>query len=69
MSDAELSSPPGAELRRVVRMVWRLNAPPERVFRMWADPEDLARWFPDRIEGGLAVGARSILVWPDRRVS
>jgi len=50
-------------------MVWRLNAPPERVFRMWADPEDLARWFPDRIEGGLAVGARSILVWPDRRVS
>jgi len=68
MSDAELRLPPGAELQRMVRMVRRLNAPPERVFRAWADPEELARWFPERIEGGLAVGARSTLVWPDRRV-
>jgi uncharacterized protein YndB with AHSA1/START domain len=68
MSDEELRLPAGAELRRTVRMVRRLNAPPERVFRSWADPEELARWFPERIEGGLAVGARSTLVWPDRRV-
>jgi len=51
-----------------VELERRLSAAPERVYRAWADPEELARWFPVRIEGGLAVGARSILVWPDRRV-
>jgi len=68
MSDEEQRFSPGVESGRMVHMVRRLNAPPERVFRAWADPEELARWFPERIEGGLAVGARSTLVWPDRRV-
>ncbi len=54
--------------RRFVRMTRRLGASPDRVFRAWTDPEELARWFPDRIEGGLAVGSRSTLVWPDQRV-
>ena len=67
MSD-QTGLPAGTELQRWVRMRCRLNAPPDRVLRAWADPEELARWFPDRVEGGLAVGARSILVWPDRRV-
>ena len=60
--------PAGTELRRWVRMRRRFYAPPDRVFRTWADPEELARWFPERIEGGLAVGSRSVLVWSDRRV-
>ena len=58
-----------AEPRRWVRMGRRLNAPPQRVFRAWADPEELARWLPVQVEGGLAVGARSVLAWPDRRTA
>ena len=57
----------GAGLQRWVRMRRRFDAPPERVYRVWSDPEELARWFPDRVEGGLAVGSRSTLVWPDQR--
>ncbi|MGZ8562392.1 MAG: SRPBCC family protein [Candidatus Limnocylindria bacterium] len=60
--------PAETELQRWVRMHRRLDAPPDRVYRTWADPEELARWFPERIEGGLAVGSRSVLVWSDHRV-
>lgn len=60
--------PAETELHRWIRMRRRLDAPPDRVYRTWADPEELARWFPERIEGGLAVGSRSVLVWSDHRV-
>lgn len=60
--------PAETELHRWIRMRRRLDAPPDRVYRTWADPEELARWFPERIEGGLAVGSRCVLVWSDRRV-
>lgn len=53
---------------RWVRMRRRLEASPDRIYRAWADPEELARWFPLLVEGGLAVGARSTLIWADRRV-
>lgn len=68
MSPDDLRLPPGTEMQRTVRLVRRLDAPPERVFRAWSDPEELARWFPQRVEGGLAVGARTVLAWPDQRV-
>lgn len=68
MSDETIRVPAGSELPRTVRMVQRLNAPPERVSRAWSDPEELARWFPERVEGGLAVGVRTVLVWEDRRL-
>jgi len=68
MSDHQTDLPPGTDLRRWVRQRLRLNAPPARVFRAWADPEELARWLPERVEGGLAVGARAVLVWPDERL-
>lgn len=68
MSDEIMALPAGTELRPTVRMIRRFEAPPERVYRAWADPEALARWFPDRVEGGLTVGTRTTLVWEDHRV-
>jgi uncharacterized protein YndB with AHSA1/START domain len=53
---------------RWVHLERSLDAPPDRVHRAWSDPEELPRWLPRGIEGGLAVGTRSTLVWPDRRV-
>ena len=53
---------------RTVRMARRFQAPPSRVYRCWTVPEELIRWFPQRIEGSLAVGPRSTLVFPDQRV-
>ena len=53
---------------RTVRMVRRFDAPPSRIYRCWTVPEELIRWFPQRVEGSLAVGTRSILVFPDQRV-
>ena len=68
MGDEEAGLALDSRHPRWVPMQRRLNAAPERVFRAWADPEELARWFPERIEGGLAVGSRSVLVWSERRV-
>jgi uncharacterized protein YndB with AHSA1/START domain len=53
---------------RTVHMVRRFNAPPARVYRCLTDPEEIVRWFAEQIEGSLAVGTRSVLVFPDSRV-
>ncbi len=53
---------------RTVRMTRRFNAPPNRLYRCWTDPEEIVRWFPELVEGSLAVGTRSTLVFPDQRV-
>lgn len=54
---------------RVITMRRALDAPPARVYRAWSDPVELARWFAPRVEGSMAVGARSVLIWHDRRVT
>lgn len=54
---------------RTVRMVRRFDAPPARIYRCWVDPEELVRWFPEHVEGSLAAGTRSTLVFPDDRVT
>lgn len=45
-----------------------LDASVERVYRAWSDPETLTTWFAPRVEGSLAVGTRSTLIWSERRV-
>jgi uncharacterized protein YndB with AHSA1/START domain len=54
---------------RWVRVRRVLDASVERVYRAWADPEEMATWFPHAVEGSLLPGARTILVWPDQRVA
>jgi uncharacterized protein YndB with AHSA1/START domain len=68
MGEQTAVQPSGTSLRRTIRLTRRLNAPPERVSRAWTDPDELARWLPDRVEGALAVGARTDLVWRERRL-
>ena len=53
---------------RMVRMVRRFGAPPARLYRCWTDPEEIVRWFPEQIDGSLALNTRSILVFPDNRL-
>jgi uncharacterized protein YndB with AHSA1/START domain len=53
---------------RMVRLERRVDAPPYRVYRAWSSPDALQEWFPDAVEGSLAPGTRSTLVFPDQRV-
>ena len=53
---------------RWVRLERGLDSSAERAFRAWSDPEELARWLPEQIEGALAEGARTVLLWSRTRV-
>jgi uncharacterized protein YndB with AHSA1/START domain len=53
---------------RTVRVQRRVDGEPYRVYRAWSSPEALAEWYPDRVEGSLAPGTRSTLVFRDHRV-
>jgi uncharacterized protein YndB with AHSA1/START domain len=44
--------------RPALRFERRLRHPVERVWRALTDGSDLARWFPDRVEGDVRPGAR-----------
>ena len=69
--DEETTQHPIVELVdpiRTVRLQRRLDAPPYRVHRAWSSPEALSEWFPESVEGSLAVGTRSTLVFKDQRV-
>lgn len=65
---SEGDQPRAEPAMRFVRMRRRLGATPRSVYRAWSDPEELARWFPEQVEGSLAVGTRTTLVWPQQRV-
>ena len=68
MEQDEPQLPADSQVQRWVRLRRRLDAPPDRVYRTWTDPEELAHWLPERVEGGLAVGSQSVLIWSDHRV-
>jgi uncharacterized protein YndB with AHSA1/START domain len=50
------------ELERAV------DAPPERVYRMWSDPDTMAQWLSYQVRGSLQPGARSVLVFPRHQI-
>lgn len=45
-----------------------VDAPPERVYRMWADPDTMSQWLAYQVRGSLLPGARSILVFPRHQI-
>jgi uncharacterized protein YndB with AHSA1/START domain len=65
------ASAPGLEIAdtvRTARIQRHLDGEPYRVYRAWSSPEALSEWYPDRVEGSLAPGTRSTLVFRDERV-
>ena len=50
------------ELERLV------DAPPDRVYRMWSDPDTMSQWLSYQVQGSLLPGARSVLVFPRERI-
>ncbi len=59
---------PESSLIRTVHVERRVDCEPYRVYRAWSSPEALSEWFPVRVEGSLAPGTRSTLVFPDQRI-
>lgn len=46
-----------------VRKTMEFRAAPERVWRAISEPEELARWFPDSVEGEVRPGGDGAWVW------
>ena len=45
-----------------------MDAPPERVYRTWSDPDTMTQWLCYQVQGSLLPGARSVLVFPRQRI-
>jgi uncharacterized protein YndB with AHSA1/START domain len=52
----------------MVRLERVMDAPPERVYRMWSDPDTMAQWLCYQVQGSLLPGARSVLVFPRQQI-
>lgn len=64
VGDAGLATRPSLTLRR------RLNAPPEKVYAAWTDPEKIVRWFgPARVKDGSVRAAIDLRVGGHYRIS
>ena len=53
---------------RVISMERIVDAPPERVYRMWSDADTMSQWLTYQVQGSLLPGARSVLVFPRERI-
>lgn len=53
---------------RAVRLERVVEAPPERVYRMWSDADSMNQWLSYQVSGSLLPGARSVLVFHDERI-
>jgi uncharacterized protein YndB with AHSA1/START domain len=53
---------------RMIQMARTVDAPPERVYRAWSDPETVRQWLASTVEGSLQPGVRSVLVFPRLRI-
>ena len=49
---------------RMIEIERAVDAPPERAYRMWSDPESVRSWLSYEVQGSLMPGARSVLVFP-----
>jgi uncharacterized protein YndB with AHSA1/START domain len=52
----------------MIAMERTVDAPPERVYRMWSDADTLRQWFSYEVRGSLLPGARSVLVFPRHQI-
>ncbi len=53
---------------RMITLERTVDAPPDRVYRMWSDADTLNQWLSFQVEGSLLPGARSVLVFPRQRI-
>ena len=53
---------------KMVEMERIVDAPPDRVYRMWADADTMTQWLSYQVEGSLLPGARSVLIFPRQRI-
>ena len=54
---------------RMVEIERLVDAPPDRVYRMWADPDSVNQWLAYQVRGSLLPGARSELVFPRSHIA
>ena len=53
---------------RMIAMERVVDAPPERVYRMWSDSDTVRQWLSYEVKGSLLPGARSVLVFPRQQI-
>ena len=53
---------------RMIKMERIVDAPPQRVYRMWSDADTMRQWLSYEVKGSLLPGARSVLVFPRQQI-